>query len=65
MYFYVTVVTEGSGTYYLAVYEQDMYWAEQKAIKYLQEEGELIEYAEAVEFDTFEHGDPSDYEILS
>jgi hypothetical protein len=64
MYFYVTVETE-DGDYYVVANAGNEYYAEKLAKKYYQEDGEIVLSAQAEMFNTFEHGDYKDYEILT
>lgn len=61
--FYVTVETE-DGDYHYAVNAGSSYAAENKAKRYAAKDGEVVLDAQAELFNTFEHGDPDDYEWL-
>lgn len=63
MHFYVAVDTD-SGTYYCVACAGSEFYAEKKAMSHYREEGEEVYSAEAQMFNTYEHGDITDYEIL-
>lgn len=63
MHFYTTVETD-DGDYYCVVCASSEYYAERKAMRHYKEEGEEVFKASAEMFNTFEHGDINDYEII-
>lgn len=65
MFFRVSVETEDNGTFYCVVETNSMNAAERIALRHYKDEGEVVESAEAEMFNSFEHGDPEDYDILS
>ena len=64
MFFLVEVET-ADGAYRCVVNTSSEYYAERKARVYYKSEGEIVLDATAEVFDTFQHGDPEDYEILT
>lgn len=63
MQFLVSVDTE-DGTYRCVVVASNEFYAEKKAMKFYEDDGAEVYGADAEMFNTFEHGDPSDYEVL-
>lgn len=63
MHFFVNVETD-DGDYRCVVCASSEYYAERKAVRYYKDEGEEVHSAQAEMFNTFEHGDINDYEII-
>jgi len=64
MFWLVKVYTEDGEHYNCVANTGSEAHAELLARKHYQREGEVVELCEAQMFDTYEHGDPEDYEIV-
>lgn len=64
MHFLVTTHLKSGDYINCVVWANSIYRAEKKAVLFWADEGEDVHYAEAELFDTFEHGDITDYEII-
>lgn len=63
MWWLCTVWVDGDEYYRCAVRAGNDYYASKLAREHYKREGEFV--VETEMFDTFEHGDPEDYEIVS
>lgn len=64
MYWFCKVYVDGGEHYNCVANAGNEFWAAKNARKYYQEEGEFVVDVETEMFNTFEHGDPNDYEIV-
>lgn len=65
MWWLCTVWVDGGEYYRCAVRSGSEYHAAKLARDYYKSEGEFVVETEAEMFDTFEHGDPEDYQIVT
>lgn len=63
-HFYVSVETKEDGAYNCVVVAPNDNIAQWKAKKYYQQEGYTVVDTDIQLFNTFEHGDYSDYEVI-
>jgi hypothetical protein len=64
MYWFCKVYVDGGEHYNCVASAGNDYWAAKNARKYYQNEGEFVTDVEAEMFNSFEHGDPTDYTIV-
>lgn len=64
MHFLVNVDTD-NGTYTCVAYASSEYYAEKKAMAHYRNDGEEVYHAAAEMFNSFEHGDLNDYDIIT
>lgn len=64
MFWYCKVYTDGGEHYNCVASAGNEYWASKNAREYWKDEGEVVVDVEVEMFNTFEHGDPSDYIIV-
>lgn len=65
MHFLVNVEVEDEGTYRCVVNSGSEFHAARVARKYYSDDGYVVNHVEAEMFNTYEHGDPEDYNILT
>ena len=65
MHWYVKVFMEDGDWYACVAEAKTPRMAEYLACKHYRDDGHEVEFASAEIFNTFEHGDQSDYEILT
>lgn len=65
MHFLCTVTVDGGEWYRCVASAGSEYYAAKKAKQFYKEQGEFVLDVETEMFNTFEHGDISDYEIVT
>ncbi|CAB4134462.1 hypothetical protein UFOVP273_81 [uncultured Caudovirales phage] len=64
MWFLVTVEMQDGDSYRCVADASSTYYAEKAAIQHYKNDGHYVDNAEAEMFNTFEHGDISDYTVV-